>query len=311
MPQGPLIRLVELVRRELGAKNARVEIGGDPPDDPAALWRDLGGGWRVVALFDAPPENIEEQRGRLETLVESFSGLAVGVAHLDRPSGRVPVAHALTAALADLAARAGGADAVVIDATSPMVWGASDAAHGQGEDVDAAVRVAALDARARGAGVDLAPLLGAEEGALGAALAKAGVSDGLAAELGRELRGMRRRVGGHGRDAAGWHRYLLMARAIADARKLVAGSAHPGHLRDSVHEEGFGLLARAFANIYVLVIAFDGPFSELHAEAATLHALPRIERLVLSLPPAPPSAGGPEGRAAQVVRLRPRLKRRR
>lgn len=317
MPEGPLIRLVELVRRELGARNARVELGGDPPDDPAVLWREIAGGWRLVAVFDAPPADPAELGARLTTLVDSFSGLAVGVAHEGRPTGRVPIAQALTASLADLAARAGGADAVVIDMTSPVVWGTSDAAHGPGEDVDAALRVAALDERARGAGVDLVPLLralSAGEGELGAALSKTpGLSPGMAAELGRELRAMRRRAGERGRDTAGWHRYLLESRAVAHARKLVAASAHPAHLHESAHEEGFGLLARAFANIYLLVIAFDGPFSELHAEAATLHALPRIERLVLSLPPAPApvDSGGPDRRAAQVVALRPRARRQR
>ena len=44
---------------------------------------------------------------------------------------------------------------------------------------------------------------------------------------------------------------------------------------------------------------FDGPFSELHAEAATLKALPMIERLVLALPPIDP---GPRG-GARVIDL--------
>ncbi|EYF02699.1 hypothetical protein [Chondromyces apiculatus] len=310
MPEGPLIRLVELVRRELGAKNARVELGGDPPDDPSVLWRELGGGWRIVAIFEGPPPEVEEQRARLETLVESFAGLAAGMAHVDQPSGRMPVGQALTASLADLAARAGGADAVVIDATSPVLWASSDT-RGPSEDVDAALRAAALDERARSAGVALAPLLAAPEGTLGAALGRTGVSDAMAAEFGREIRAMRARLGGRTRDEAGWHRHLLVARAIAEGRRFMGASSSPGHVRESVHEEGFGLLARAFANIYLLVIAFDGPFSELHAEAATLHALSRIERLVLSLPPAPPPTGGPDGRPAQVVALRPRIRRRR
>lgn len=309
MPESPLLRLVELVRRELGARNARVELGGDPPDDPATLWRELSGGWRVVAVLEAPPADREEQLGRLDALVASFSGLTVTAAHLGQPGVRVPVGVALTAALADLASRAGGTGAVVIDATSPVLWGSSDAERGPEEDVDAALEVAALDERARDAGVDIAPLLATEDGALGAALAQTGVSEGLVAELGREIRVMRRRAGARERDAVAWHRYLLVCRAIADTRQLARESAHPAHLRDSVHEEGFGLLARAFANIYFLVIAFDGAFSELHAEAAMLHALPRIERLVLSLPPVDPKTGGPEGRA-QVVALRPRARAR-
>ncbi|WP_156339190.1 hypothetical protein [Chondromyces crocatus] len=298
------------MRRELGAKNARIEIGGDPPDAPDVLWRELGSGWRIVALFDGPPSDVEEHRARLETLVESFAGLATGVAHVDQPSGRIPVAQALAASLADLAARAGGGDAVVIDMTSPVLWGSSDASRDPEEDVAAALKAAVVEERARAAGLDLAALLVAGEGSLGPALAKAPISEGMAAEFGREIRAIRRRAGQTVRTAAGWRRYVLVARSMTVARRLVAESSHPAHLRESVHEDGFGLLTRAFANIYLLVIAFDGPFSELHAEAATLHALPRIERLVLSLPPAPPSPGGPDGRAAQVVALRPRVKRR-
>ena len=52
-------------------------------------------------------------------------------------------------------------------------------------------------------------------------------------------------------------------------------------------------MARAFASIYVLMLVFKGTYSELHAEAALLHALPVIERLVLALPPVePPPKGG-------------------
>jgi hypothetical protein len=309
--EGPLLRLVELVRRELGAKNARVEIGGDPPDDPAALWRDLSGAWRVVAVFGEPPVDREARLARLDALVSSFSGLAGSATILQRSSVHVPVAHTLSVALADLASRAGGTDAAVIDASSPVLWGTSDATRGPDEDARAALHVAALEERIRTAGADLALLLAAEEGTLGAELSKAGLGQGLTAGLGRELRTLRRRAGTRDRDAAGWRRYVLACRAIAMTRKLVAASAHPGHLRESVHEERFGLLARAFANIYILVIAFDGTFSELHAEAAMLHTLPRIEQLVLSLPPVPPSTGTPGGQAAQVVSLASRRRRRR
>jgi hypothetical protein len=48
---------------------------------------------------------------------------------------------------------------------------------------------------------------------------------------------------------------------------------------------------------------FDGPFSELHAEGALIHALPAIERLVTSLPPRDPAAGG--AKVAVLRRLRP------
>jgi hypothetical protein len=94
-------------------------------------------------------------------------------------------------------------------------------------------------------------------------------------------------------------------------RRLLASPPQPGPLRASAYEEGFGFLAREFAGIYALLIAFDGPFVGLHAEGALVHAVPRIERLVLSLPPTPPPTGGAEAKAGRVVSLALRRKRRR
>jgi hypothetical protein len=47
-------------------------------------------------------------------------------------------------------------------------------------------------------------------------------------------------------------------------------------------------VAVSFASIYLLVLAFDGPFDEVRAERAVLESLPRVERLVLALPPLDP-----------------------
>ncbi len=61
-----------------------------------------------------------------------------------------------------------------------------------------------------------------------------------------------------------------------------------GHLAHTVREADLGVLVRSFASIYLLVLAFDGTFDELRAERAVEDALPRIERLVLALPPLDP-----------------------
>ena len=53
---------------------------------------------------------------------------------------------------------------------------------------------------------------------------------------------------------------------------------------------------RGFANIYLLLVVFEGAFSELYVESAVVHALPGIEHLVLSLPPLDP--GRARARAA-------------
>lgn len=73
--------------------------------------------------------------------------------------------------------------------------------------------------------------------------------------------------------------------------------------RDAVEDETVHAFERRFAGIYTLILVFDGAFSELHAEAAVLRALPTIEKLVTSLPPRDPI---PQG--AKVARLR-RLRR--
>ena len=61
------------------------------------------------------------------------------------------------------------------------------------------------------------------------------------------------------------------------------------------HETQFGYFARGFANIYLLVVVFEGAFSELYVESAVVHALPAIEQLLLALPPLDP---GPVAQAA-------------
>ncbi|MCE7890157.1 MAG: hypothetical protein DYH12_10760 [Sorangiineae bacterium PRO1] len=48
-----LLRLLELVRRDLGAEDARAEIGGAEPADPRLVSAPHRGGFRVVAVFAA------------------------------------------------------------------------------------------------------------------------------------------------------------------------------------------------------------------------------------------------------------------
>jgi hypothetical protein len=89
-------------------------------------------------------------------------------------------------------------------------------------------------------------------------------------------------------------RFVLAMRAIAAARR------GPADARVVTAEtDPLGWLARRFAGIYRLVLAFDGQYSELHAEAAIIRALPVIERIVTGLPP----FDGPKG--GQIVRLFP------
>ena len=52
MAEPGIQRFLDLVVRELGAADARIEIGGKDPKPGRYLWYALGNGWRVVAQFD-------------------------------------------------------------------------------------------------------------------------------------------------------------------------------------------------------------------------------------------------------------------
>ena len=113
-------RLIALVRRELGADDVRVL---EPDEQPVegALVAPLANGKRVMATFAANADDREAKQRRLEILAESF-------AESFRSTGasRPPPAQSLHAELEGLAKRAGATDALVIDAQSPVVWGAAE-----------------------------------------------------------------------------------------------------------------------------------------------------------------------------------------
>jgi hypothetical protein len=93
------------------------------------------------------------------------------------------------------------------------------------------------------------------------------------------------------------------APAIASRRAIHAVRGWPElaaqrkgkHVR-KIEREVDCLLAHSFAGIYLLVLVFEAAFDELRAERAVVEALPRIERLVLALPPLDPQPW--EGRCA-------------
>ena len=90
-------------------------------------------------------------------------------------------------------------------------------------------------------------------------------------------------------------------RTLSAIAALRAHSAQqPGSSRLSLREGDYALLSRRFGGIYWLLLVFDAvDFSELHAEAAMIHAAPWIERLVTALPPV-----DPDGKGGRVVKLR-------
>jgi hypothetical protein len=109
-----------------------------------------------------------------------------------------------------------------------------------------------------------------------------------------------------GESDAGKAATTLRERAIGELRGLPQmGALHRGgHLALTVREDTFGYVVRSFAGIYVLCVVFDHAFDEIKAERALRESLPRVERLVLALPPL-----DPEPVPAGVVALRPRRRR--
>ncbi len=287
-----VLRLLSLVRRELGADDARLEFGGRQPEADA-VWCNLEDGYRVVVIFDDTPPNPRELRDRLKLLVLSFTDTfqqaAPRVGRKEDPGG------ALDEALDVLAQQSGAIEAIVVDAQSPVVWGTSAVPRGS-EDLKDAERAWEALGEAKKAGVALPALLAEQrwpglEGASGDTLRKA--YHRLREAAGRE---------GEHRSEGDWTKRLRTMAAMVLLRQSL--QPHPGQTRVVRHQSDGPLLARGFTGGYWLLLVFEAPdFSELHAEAAMIHALPWIERLVEALPPVDPNDGG--GRVFRLRALRP------
>ncbi|MFT5355097.1 MAG: hypothetical protein ACI9KE_002313, partial [Polyangiales bacterium] len=115
------LRFLALVCKELGARDARLQLGGKV--DEAALVHSLEA-FDVVALFDDPPSDSQriELLTRLSALVDTFALTLDGVA--------APVFHkanhkraALDEALEVLIGQAHAQTGFVVDDQSPEIWG--------------------------------------------------------------------------------------------------------------------------------------------------------------------------------------------
>ncbi len=274
-------QLLDVVRRELSADDAYIQIGGRISDDPHLVECDLDTDVRLVARFAVAPDDPEDARRRLQTVSEAFAQTVQD--SIDRTTQDVAVKRpaarrALTDALSVLAEGARAVLAIVVDVRSPVIWGCSDTRL-QLDDVDMAEEVADDLARTRSAGVDPRQS--------GADILETTEDRALARAVAR----LRAR---YVENPASARRDVLTARAIAWARGADPADA-------SRHEADLGALVRRFSGIYRLVLVFDGPFSELVAEPITRRALPVVERLVANLPPLDPTPKG-----ARVVQLRPK-----
>jgi hypothetical protein len=235
--QADLDRLLALVRRELGADDVRlIEAGEEPESDPRTLSCRMPDGRTLVARFAETPADAAPRQRRLEMLISTFDAVLEEAGHAPRSR---PITTSLHDELTAISNRAAAVNAIVIDAHSPVVWGA---AHPQGV-------------------VAQPPLASSPR------MAEAPANDD-----------------GEYAMAAISRRAVREARALPQLDDLRKGK----HLRHVEREGPTSFLVQSFASIYLLVLAFDGPFDEVRAERAVLESLSRVERLVLALPPLDP-----------------------
>ena len=287
-----LRKLLEVVRRDLSAADVRAEIGGRDPEDPRLVWAPLAPGWRVVAVFDAVPEDPDALRERLEALVRPFESAA---SHAEIPSGGLGAAkqRAVDEELDALAERSGARAAMVFDERSPVLWGSSSQ-RANGWDIDAMER-------ARDLASEMPPRASIRHDWLAEGapeeheLREAGVDETVAQRWSHRLH----RLSELAPDwrTADWQEALQIATAVTAARAECRGGRAPE--RVSADDDEWGVFARGFAQIYLCALVYDGAFSELHAEGALVRSLPHVETLVLALPPVDPPP-----KAAKVIRIR-------
>jgi hypothetical protein len=251
------LRLLDVVRHRLGALDARIEIGGEAPSSASAVWVALNPHRRIVAVFEGPPP--EEAGTKLAAIVDAFAASA------DAPASDGPAALSrrtlpaeIDAELNGLAVRANAVCAVLIDVSSPVVWGRS---HGElageiGPMLDIANAVDEADPAAILADASQWP-------------------DAL------------REHAGDDRDLA--RRVLTAALAVRSARDSVVkvptavGSVHRIDRRGN-----YAFMTRSLAGVYLLILAFEGGFSEPQAEGVIRRSSTLLENLIVKLPPTDP-----------------------
>ncbi len=137
--EGALPPLVALLCDKLGGVDSYVQIYGAAPEADNLLWTALPDSSRRVvvrfaAALDEPLRHDKQQQ--LQALVAAFATTLGDSASsaASAPSVRPPpVAAGLDEALASLAERCEALSAIVIDRSSPVLWGKSHALLGLGE----------------------------------------------------------------------------------------------------------------------------------------------------------------------------------
>lgn len=318
-------RFLTLAQRELSADDVRLLAPGDaPPDAANVVVARLRDGRHVVASFAAAPKDPEALTRRLAMLAGTFADILEGPPS-ERTRARPPIVISLHEELKALAARAIAHDVVVIDGDSPVVWGCASVPSSPRARNEMLLRdvsdreLAAQDEPSAPAGLHAVPAAD-DSGPLQGPTAPTGVlrmAPPPAESAPMLVHAHRDRDHDHGEDQGQRPGHELphadadepvepeiTRRAIALIRNLPSlDLLHKGrHLRH-VSREGSYYLVLSFSSIYLLCLVFDGEFDELRAERAAQESLPRVERLVLALPPLDPD---PQPMGGVIALRRPR-----
>lgn len=285
-----LLRLLELVCRELEAEDAHVRLGGRRDDDPRLVATELRPGCQLVVRFAEPPPEPEAVAQRMAELADAFTSTVVQAletvdAVWSRSPGLSVGAHAggqvqaLVQTLADLRDATGAALALVVDRQSPVIWGCSDPALGLRDRPAARVLAGALTSlQAQGLDPVHAAASHAPEAA-GLRLEHAGRETPGSASLELARRALQNaehaQPGGAALLAAAARALLLLDEAPEAPPRLPEGDEP-------------GLASKGLLGLYVVALVFTRPFSPLRVEGVLRRALPIIERNVTELPPLDP-----------------------
>ena len=305
-------RFLLLAQRELSADDIRLLAPGEsPPVAANVIVARLEDGRHVVASFGTTPTEPEVLTRRLAMLAGTFAEA------LATPSkSRMPIVSSLHEELKALALRARAHDVVVIDGDSPVVWGCASVSakpRARNEMLLRDVSTRELTSRdepsAPGGGLhavaasdDSGPLQDATAptGNLRMAPPPAESAPTLASLDQPHEHEHEHDAGAHDEQEEPeiTRRAIALIRALPQLDLLHKGK----HLRHVSRDES-SYLVLSFSSIYLLCIVFDGEFDELRAERAAQESLPRIERLVLALPPLDPD---PQPMGSVVALRRPR-----
>jgi len=273
--------MLELMRRELEAEDARIQLGGARPESPRELVHEIRANAYVVVRFAEPPEDAAAISERLTELSHAFAGtVRDAIEQLDTTLPRVPNGDELVEVLADLRDICGAALAFVIDRQSPVIWGCSDPGLGL-RDRPAALRLSEALDELRSHGVD--PLSAA-----------AATEQSNESQLTSLSSGARRALQQAEQAQAGGASQLLAA-----VEALAALGGGDEETSEQPTDTQPGVASKEFGNLYRVVLVFTCEYSPLRIEGVLRRALPVIERHVLELPPLDPTPKG-----GRVVPLR-------